>query len=164
MILPIPTITPYTSFIAFLIGLPTLVATYYQSWKARRETVEARQGLVFSGNCLEFLLDDGTTINLVPLETLHVLPSAGDIVLLPGNQPETPNSLQHGAYRVKRIEHLYTRVTTRKAQVGQARLIKAVAHVDVVSGAFQDPALVSQCKNPYNESQTAFASRSEFSQ
>ena len=37
MILPIPSITPYTSFIAFLIGLPTLVATYYQSWKTRQE-------------------------------------------------------------------------------------------------------------------------------
>jgi hypothetical protein len=35
----------------------------------------------------------------------------------PGSQIETPDSLQHGAYRVKRIEPLYTRVTTRKAQV-----------------------------------------------
>jgi hypothetical protein len=118
MILPIPSITPYTSFIAFLIGLPTLVATYYQSWKTRQERVEARQGLVFRGNCLEFLIDDGTTINLVPLETLHVLPLPGDIVLLPGSQNETPASLQHGAYRVKRIEHIYTRVETRKAQLG----------------------------------------------
>ena len=152
MILPIPTITPYTSFIAFLIGLPTLVATYYQSWKTRRETTEARQGLVFSGNCLEFLLDDGTTINLVPLETLHVLPSPGDIVLLPGSQPETSSSLQHGAYRVRRIEHIYTRVTTRKAQVGQARLIKTVAHVDMVSGVIQDNALTSYSESPVTAS------------
>ena len=143
MILPIPTISPYTSFFAFLIGLPTLAATYYQSWRTRKESVEAREGLVFSGNCLEFLLDDGTTINLVPLETLHVLPLPGDIVLLPGSHTETPASLQHGAYRVKRIEHIYTRVTTRQAQVGPARLIKAVAHVDILSGPFQDAAVHS---------------------
>jgi hypothetical protein len=134
MILPIPSITPYTSFFAFLIGLPTLVATYYQSWKTRQENKDARQGLLFSGNCLEFMLEDGTTVNLVPLDTLHVLPQPGDIVLLPGNKAETSDSLQHGAYSVKRIEHIYTRVESRSARIGQARLIKTVAHLNVVSG------------------------------
>ena len=36
-------------------------------------------------NCLEFVVDDGTCINLVPLETLHSLPKPGDVVLLPGD-------------------------------------------------------------------------------
>jgi hypothetical protein len=61
----------YTSFFGFIVGLPTLAATYYQSWKSRRESEEVRRHLVFSGNCLEFILEDGTSINLVPLETLH---------------------------------------------------------------------------------------------
>jgi len=128
--LSIPKISPYASLFGFVVGLPTLIGTYYQSWKSRQESREARQGLVYSENCLEFVLDDGTTINLVPLETLHTLPKPGDVVLLPG----TPNSLvadpKHAAYRVNRIEFIYTRVENRYAQLGQARLAKAVAHLD----------------------------------
>jgi hypothetical protein len=128
--LSIPAITPYASFFGFVVGLPTLVGTYYQSWKTRQESKEAREGLVYSENCLEFVLEDGTTINLVPLETLHTLPKPGDVVLLPG----TPSSLvadpKHAAYRVNHIEFIYSRVENRHAQPGQARLAKAVAHLD----------------------------------
>jgi hypothetical protein len=127
-------VSPYTSFFGFIVGLPTLAATYYQSWKSRRESERARQGLIFSGNCLEFILEDGTSINLVPLETLHSLPKPGDIVLLPGSNDPVSGGVEHGAYSVRRIEHIYTRVEDRKAARGQARLIKAVAHVDMVSG------------------------------
>lgn len=126
----IPGIAPYTSLFAFVVGLPTLIGTYYQSWKSRQESKEARQGLVYSENCLEFVLDDGTTINIVPLETLHTLPTPGDVVLLPGTEDTREAHPRHAAYRVNRIEFIYARVENRQAQRGQARLAKAVAHLD----------------------------------
>ena len=126
----VPKVSPYTSLFGFIVGLPTLVATYYQAWRTRQESKQARQGLVYSENCLEFMLDDGTTINLVPLETLHTLPKPGEVVLLPGNGGHHP---QHAAYRVNRIEHIYARVENRQAQLGQARLAKTVAHIQGVS-------------------------------
>jgi hypothetical protein len=119
----------YASLIGFLIGLPVSVATYYQVFRARSEAEQARQGIVISENCLEFVQDDGATVNVVPLETLHSLPKPGDIVLLPG-MDEGAMALPHGAYRVSRIEHLYAPVKSRRAHAGQARLAKAVAHVD----------------------------------
>jgi hypothetical protein len=125
---------PYSSFAGFLIGLPTLLGTYYQSWRTRQETQAAREGLVYSENCLEFILDDGDSVNLVPLETLHTLPKSGDVVLLPGTGVHNPEMPQHAAYRVTHIEYIYARVENRMAQHGQARLVKAVAHVDKVSG------------------------------
>ena len=128
--LPVSFITPYTSLVAFVIGLPTALATYYQAWKTRQESKEARQGFVVSQNCLEFILEDGTSVNLVPLETLHSLPKPGDIVLLPGAASHGLRELPHCAYRVSRVEHIYARVDTRQALTGQARLVKAVAHVD----------------------------------
>ena len=123
-------ISPICSLFGFVIGLPTLVGTYYQSYKSRQESKEARQGLVYSENCLEFVLDDGTTVNLVPLETLHTLPKPGDVVLLPGSTHTHEEQPQHAAYRVNRIEFIYSRVENRHAQAGQARLAKAVAHLD----------------------------------
>jgi len=131
----VPGISPYISLFAFIVGLPTLVGTYYQSWKTRQESREARQGLVYSDNCLEFVLDDGTTINLVPLETLHTLPKSGDVVLLPGTAHQGLPDPKHGAYRVGRVEFIYSRVENRFAQPGQARLAKAVAHVDSLTEA-----------------------------
>ncbi len=129
--IPVNSVSPYTSIFSFLVGLPTLIGTYYQSWKTRQEAKQAREGLSYSENCLEFNLEDGTTINLVPLDTLHTLPDLGDIVLLPGNASPT----QHAAYRISRIEHIYVRVENRHAHYGQARLAKTVAHVDKVSDA-----------------------------
>ena len=127
---PIPQITPYTSLIAFVIGLPTALATYYQAWKARQENKDARRGYVYSRNCLEFVLLDGTSVNLVPLETLHSLPKPGDIVLLPGAENDEVGELAPSAYRIGRVEHIYARVGTARAQAGQARLVKAVAFVE----------------------------------
>ena len=132
----VPTITPYTSLFGFIVGLPTLAATYYQAWKTRQESREARQGLLYSENCLDFILEDGTSINLVPLETLHSLPKPGDIVLLPGNTHAAEQLVQqHCAYRINRIEHIYARVEGRYAHIGHARLAKAVAHVDALSSS-----------------------------
>ena len=126
----IPGLSPYASFIGFLVGLPTLIGTYYQSWKSRQESKAARDGLVYSENCLEFVLDDGTTVNLIPLETLHSLPTRGDVVLLPGSADTAGPHPLHAAYKVNRIEFIYARVESRQAQHGQARLAKAVAHLD----------------------------------
>ena len=133
--IPLTSVSPYTSLLSFLIGLPTLLGTYYQSWKTRQEAKEARDGFSYSENCLEFILEDGTTVNLVPLETLHSLPKPGDIVFLPGNANTGPDPIHHAAYRIGRLEHIYVRVENRLARKGQARLAKTVAHVDRVSDA-----------------------------
>jgi hypothetical protein len=125
----------YTSLLSFVIGMPTTVLTYVQVMRTRREAKEAREGLVYSENCLEFLLEDGTFINLVPLATLHSLPKPGDVVLLPG---PAAMELAYSAYRVSRLEHLYSpvaRAEGKAALLGQARLVKAVAHVEPVMGA-----------------------------
>ena len=127
---PVNQITPYTSLFSFVVGLPTLAATYYQAWKTRQESKDARRGHVYSRNCLEFVLIDGTSVNLVPLETLHSLPKPGDIVLLPGNDHDEAGELPPSAYRIGRVEHIYARVDTAKALARQARLVKAVAHVE----------------------------------
>jgi hypothetical protein len=121
---PIRAISTITSLVSFTLGFPTAIATYYQAWKTRQEAAQARAGLIYSKNCLEFVLDDGTTINLVSLETLHTLPRPGEIVLLPGSDEQGMS-----AYRVSRIEHIYSRLETKEHDPKQARLIKAVAHV-----------------------------------
>ena len=131
--LPISQLSPYANVVAFIIGLPTLIGAYYQAWRARQEARQAREGLVYSENCLEFITEDGSSINLVPLETLHTLPKTGDVVLLPGAGEHAPELPQHAAYRVTSIEYIYARVENRHAHHGQARLVKAVAHVDRLS-------------------------------
>jgi hypothetical protein len=133
---PIIAITPYTSLVAFCLGLPTAVATYYQAWKTRQEASQARAGLLHSKNCLEFVLVDGSSVNLVPLETLHTLPKPGDIVLLPGAGVGATGGTGMGAFRVDRIEHIYAPVEGKKYEAKQARLIKAVAHVE---GLYDSP-------------------------
>jgi hypothetical protein len=39
--------------------------TYYQARRTRQEAKLARQGIVYSENCLEFVPDEGTTLNLI---------------------------------------------------------------------------------------------------
>ena len=128
MIVDLRQITTITSFIGFVIGLPTVIATYYQSFKARKEAREARSE-VHSQNCLEFVAKDGSCINLVPLETLHTLPKPGDIVLLPGEWMESDSRFLPGAYRVEHIEHIYSPANVKMPRPREARLTKAVAMV-----------------------------------
>ena len=135
MVLPITQFSPYTSLFSFIIGLPAMVGAYYQSWKARQEARQAREGAMHTANCLEFVVDDGTCINLVPLETLHSLPKPGDIVLLPGDGTFEDAALAPGAYRVERIDHIYTRPDKKAKRVREARLTKAVAQVTSLSAA-----------------------------
>jgi hypothetical protein len=65
---------------------------------------------------------------LVPLEMLHTLPRPGDVVLLPGEGIASAVA-GTGAWRVHRMEHIYTRTQHKSARPQEARLTKAVAHV-----------------------------------
>lgn len=125
-----PNLSSGSNVLGFLIGLPIAIATYYQAWRIRHESRLARQGLVFSENCLDFILPDGTSINLVPLETLHSLPKPGDIVFLPGSAVSGAAAIAPGAYRIIRVEHIYATVESPHARQNQARLAKATAEVE----------------------------------
>ncbi len=125
---------PFLTVTGFLVGLPTVIGTYYQSLKARQEARKAREETLHSRDCLEFVSSDGTTINLVPLETLHSLPLAGDVLLLPGDGVSEGARFLPGAYRVESIEHIYTPIAWGM-RPNEARLTKAVARVTSVSGS-----------------------------
>jgi hypothetical protein len=135
-------ISPLGTFIAtvlwFLVGLPASIGAYYQSWKTRQEAKAAREGLLHSMDCLEFVAADGTCVNLVPLETLHTLPKPGDVVMLPGHGVGQQGEFAPGAYLVEKIEHIYSPVEDKKARPHEARLTKAVAQVTSLN-----PALVA---------------------
>jgi hypothetical protein len=126
-------VSPLGTFLAtlawFILGLPAMLAAFYQTWKARQEAKESREGTLHSMNCLEFLSPDGTCVNLVPLESLHSLPKPGDVVLLPGHGVGEVGEFVSGAYLVERIEHIYTPVKNKNSRPHQARLTKAVAQV-----------------------------------
>jgi hypothetical protein len=96
---PLNQISPLTSLIGFVIGLPTAAATYYQAWKTRKEAAQARAGLSYSKNCLEFVLEDGSSVNLVPLDSLQTMPQPGEIVLLPGSGLDFGGGPGPGGYR-----------------------------------------------------------------
>lgn len=119
-------VSQYASVVGFIIGLPFMVGAYYESFKARREARRAREGPLNSQNCIEFVAGNGACINLVPLETLHSLPHAGDVILLPGNGSA---EFLAGAYLVEKVEHLYTSADLKGSRPHEARLTKAVAQV-----------------------------------
>jgi hypothetical protein len=128
-------IAQYSSVVGFMIGLPVMVAAYYESFKARQEARRAREGTLDSRNCLEFVAGDGTCINLVPLETLHSLPRAGDVILLPGDGTGVDGVFLTGAYLVESVEHFYTRAEYEGCRPQEARLTKAVAQVTSLNPA-----------------------------
>jgi hypothetical protein len=128
-------ISRYTSIIGFTIALPLTIATYYQSFKARQEARQAREGTVHSLNCLEFVSGDGSCINLVPLDTLHSLPKVGDVVLLPGHGVGEDGEFLPGAYLVETVEHIYAHVEAKDRRPQEARLTKAVAKVTSLNPA-----------------------------
>ena len=76
--------------------------------KLARRRAERAKGQLHSRDCLEFVAGDGTCINLVPLETLHSLPRAGDVILLPGDGVNWGVEFPTGAYLVEGVEHIYT--------------------------------------------------------
>jgi hypothetical protein len=128
-------IARYTSVIGFTIGFPTALATCYEAFKARQEARRERDGTLHTLNCLEFIAGDGSCINLVPLETLHSLPKAGDVVLLPGDGVDAGGGNITGAYLVQSVEHIYTRAEYRGCRPQEARLTKAVALVTSLNPA-----------------------------
>jgi hypothetical protein len=119
----------YSSVVGFLIGLPAVIGTYYQSYKARQEARREREGTLHSQDCLEFVAGDGDCINLIPLETLHSLPRAGDVIMLPGEGVGGSSSYLPGAYLVESVEHFYTHAERKGSRPQEARLTKAVAKV-----------------------------------
>jgi len=121
--------SPYISILGFVIGLPAIVATYYQSFKGRQEARRAREGTLHSRDCLEFISGDGNFINLVPLETLPALPCVGDVILLPGDGAGESSEFLVGAYLVERVEQFYTQAERRGCRPNEAHLAKAVATV-----------------------------------
>jgi hypothetical protein len=128
MILNTDDIAHFTGILGFTVAMPLTIATYYQTFKARQEAREAREGTMPSMNCLEFVTRNGNTINLVPLETLHSMPRVGDVVLLPGDTA-VGGMIHAAAYRVESVEHIYTPVTFKESRRLQARLTKSVAQV-----------------------------------
>lgn len=122
-------ISPYADLITFFIGLPAVLATYYQSFKARQEARREREGRLHSQDCLEFVTLDGDCINLVPLETLHSLPKGGDIILLPGSGIDGQDEYLPGSYLVESVEHYYSSIDYKGCRPNEARLTKAVAKV-----------------------------------
>jgi len=130
---------PWIDVIGVVIGLPAVLATYYQALRARQEAQQEREGTLHSRNCLEFVSGDGSCINLVPLETLHSLPRAGDIILLPGDGVEPGGEFLTGAYLIESIEHIYMPWEARGARPREARLTKAVARVTSLNPALVDP-------------------------
>lgn len=127
--------SPYVTVVGFVIGLPAVVGTYYQSLKARQEARKAREGALHARDCLEFIAGDGTCINLVPLETLHSLPRRGDVILLPGHCNGVDGEFLTGAYLVEKVEHIYTRAEVTGGRLNEARLTKAVAQVTSLNPA-----------------------------
>ena len=125
----------YSSLVGFMIGLPIVGVTYFESLRARQEARRALEGTLRSANCLEFIAGDGTCINLVPLETLHSLPREGDVLLLPGSGVGDTSMFLPGAFLVESIEHIYTQSERKGAQPQEARLTKAVASVTSLNPA-----------------------------
>jgi len=125
----------YSSIVGFAVALPMTVATYYQSFKARQEARQARDGSPHSLNCLEFVSGDGSCINLVPLDCLRSLPRPGDVVLLPGHGAGEDGEFLPVAYLVGSVEHIFTRVDSKGSRPQEARLTKAVAQVTSLNPA-----------------------------
>jgi hypothetical protein len=128
-------LAPFVSVFAFTIGLPAIMATYYQSFKARQEARRAREGSLHSRDCLEFVSGDGVCINLVPLESLPALPHVGEVILLPGHGTGVDGEFVTGAYLVERVEQFYTRTERKGSRPNEARLTKTVATVTSLNPA-----------------------------
>jgi len=130
------------SILGLLVGLPAVLAALYQAHKARQEARQVREGTMHSRDCLEFIVGNGTTVNIVPLETLNWLPREGDVILLPGDGVELGAELIPAAYLVESIEHFYAPATHKRRRPQEARLTKVVCTVTTLNPSFTDVTLV----------------------
>lgn len=130
------------SILGLLVGLPAVFAALYQAHKARQEAKQVREGTMHSRDCLEFIVRNGTTVNIVPLETLNWLPREGDVILLPGFGVERDVELVPAAYLVESIEHFYAPATHKLRRPQEARLTKVVCSVTTLNPTFADATLV----------------------
>jgi hypothetical protein len=126
------------SILGLLVGLPAVLAAFYQAHKARQEARQVREGSMHSRDCLEFIVGDGTTVNVVPLETLNWLPRAGDIILLPGDGLGDGTAFIPGAYLVESLEHFYAPATHKMRRPQEARLTKVVCAVTTLNPMFEN--------------------------
>ncbi|MGC1421669.1 MAG: hypothetical protein WA354_04885 [Terracidiphilus sp.] len=124
------------SILGLLIGIPTIVAAFYQASKARQEARQVREGTMHSRDCLEFIVRDGTTVNIVPLETLNWLPREGDLLLLPGDGVNGESEWLPAAYLVESIEHFYAPAAHKRRRPQEARLTKVVCMVTTLNPTF----------------------------
>jgi len=102
--------------------------------KAREGARQVREGSLHSRDCLEFIVRDGTTVNVVPLETLNWLPREGDLILLPGEGVDA--EMTPAAYLVESIEHFYAPATHKRRRVQEARITKVVCAVTTLNPTF----------------------------
>jgi hypothetical protein len=128
MIISLPALSYTANILSFFVTAPIAAASWYQALRARQEVRRSRDLVIHSENCLEFVSADGHCVNLVPLETLHNLPRPGDVVLLPGQGVASPVA-GTGAWRIERVEHIYTQSTQKSARPQEARLTKTMAYV-----------------------------------
>ena len=127
-----------SSILGLVIVVPTVFAALYQSMKARQEAQQVRDGTWHSRDCLEFISGDGSSINVVPLETLHSLPREGGVLLLPGQGAGDDSAFLPGAYLVDSVEHIYAPPERRlQRRRHEARLVKAVAHVTALNPTYE---------------------------
>jgi hypothetical protein len=145
------------SILGLLIGLPAIFAALYQAHKTRQEARQVREGSMHSRDCLEFIVGDGTTVNVVPLETLNWLPREGDLILLPGDGMEGRSELVPGTYLVDSIEHYYAPATHKHRRHQEARLTKVVCTVTTLNPRFTDINLPEKALKAVSE-ETAKAS------
>jgi hypothetical protein len=124
------------SILGLLIGIPTIVAAFYQAHQARQEARQVREGSLHSQDCLEFIVRDGTTVNVVPLETLNWLPREGDLILLPGKGVDSEAEMLPSAYLIDSIEHFYAPATHKRRRPQEARLTKVVCAVTSLNPTF----------------------------
>jgi hypothetical protein len=124
MILPVSVLSIFYESFKFFLTVPLSVATWYQVLRARQDLRRSRDMVIHSENCLEFVSTEGNCVNLVPLETMRSLPRPGDIVLLPGEGLSNT-----AAWRIERVEHIFTRSLRKTARPQEARLTKAMAYV-----------------------------------
>ena len=139
------------SILGLLIGLPAILAAFYQAQKARQEAKQVREGSMHSRNCLEFIVGDGTTVNVVPLETLNWLPRAGDIIMLPGDGMAAGVEFIPGAYLVESLEHFYAPATHKRRRPQEARLTKVVCAVTTLNPTFGDTGLKDETGDEASE-------------